>query len=487
MLQDTNFKQLDIFQNISYHMIPENHILKRINSQIDLSFVNDLVKDKYCAAFGRPAWNPETIARICILQMLYDLSDEAIIDEICVNRAAEYFCGLSPVDKRPHPTTLCKFRQLRLDDSIMDDIMAEMVRQMIEKGIIKKESGIIIDSTHITANTKRKVPERLMKQLAKNIFKESIKKEGLTEAEVEEAMAEKEAALPDWEKTDDHQEAKKEMKAALESVIEEADPNLESVIEAKEILNSDLFIEQKGIRSLEDKDARVGRKDTTTSFFGYKTEYIMSEEGIIMTIRTHPGNYRDGDAFIEMLGIVKGSGFAPTAAYGDKAYCRSDILNRLNRDQVDAIIPISHAAYRIDEELFKYNKDSDTWTCIKGNESTTGQSKVLRGESKIRYSFDKEQCRHCPNRAQCIGKSNRIGRVLDIGKNTLGLYEHSQFTKSKDFLERYKTRARIEPKNAEMKRFHGLGRARGFGLKSMRIQAVFTAIAVNLKRMAAII
>ena len=69
----------------------------------------------------------------------------------------------------------------------------------------------------------------------------------------------------------------------------------------------------------------------------------------------------------------------------------------------------------------------------------------------------------------------------------LGLYEHSQFTKSKDFLERYKTRARIEPKNAEMKRFHGLGRARGFGLKSMRIQAVFTAIAVNLKRMAAII
>ncbi|MCR5335034.1 MAG: transposase, partial [Synergistes sp.] len=83
-------------------------------------FVNDLVKDKYCATFGRPAWAPETIARICILQMLYDLSDEAIIDEICVNRAAEYFCGLSPVDKRPHPTTLCKFRQLRLDDNIMD-------------------------------------------------------------------------------------------------------------------------------------------------------------------------------------------------------------------------------------------------------------------------------------------------------------------------------------------------------------------------------
>jgi len=38
-----------------------------------------------------------------------------------------------------------------------------------------------------------------------------------------------------------------------------------------------------------------------------------------------------------------------------------------------------------------------------------------------------------------------------------------------------------------MKRFHGLARAIGWGLRSMSFQAKFTAIAVNLKRIANLI
>ena len=38
-----------------------------------------------------------------------------------------------------------------------------------------------------------------------------------------------------------------------------------------------------------------------------------------------------------------------------------------------------------------------------------------------------------------------------------------------------------------MKRFHGLARALGWGLLSMTFQAKFTAIAVNLKRIANLI
>ena len=38
-----------------------------------------------------------------------------------------------------------------------------------------------------------------------------------------------------------------------------------------------------------------------------------------------------------------------------------------------------------------------------------------------------------------------------------------------------------------MKNFHGLNRARGYGLKSMSRQAKLTALAVNLKRIASIL
>ncbi|MGQ4669216.1 hypothetical protein ACUIJN_26135, partial [Metabacillus halosaccharovorans] len=44
-----------------------------------------------------------------------------------------------------------------------------------------------------------------------------------------------------------------------------------------------------------------------------------------------------------------------------------------------------------------------------------------------------------------------------------------------------------EWKNGEMKNFHGLDRARGYDLKSVALQAKITALAVNLKRIAAIL
>ena len=486
MLRNTSYEQPDFFQYLEYHRIPQNHILLQIDSQISLSFTNELLAAKYNKTFGRPAWKPEIMVRIGILQRMYDLSDESVIDEIAVNRAYEYFCHLSPIEDLPHASTLCKFRKMRLDENTMDDIMTEIVRQMVEKGIIKSGSGIVVDSTHIHANTIRKVPERLMEHMAKNIFRETAKRDGLAGEAVEKAVKEKAADLPVWEEYTDHLKSKEDMKKALEDVVSQSDPDLESVKEARDVLDSDQFIEQKGIRSLQDKDARVGRKDHTTSFFGYKSEYMMTEEGIITGMTVKPGNYRDGDNYKSLVDRTRKAGIKPTAAYGDKAYCRPDVLEEIKDLGVKAYIPVSFSAYRINEELFSYNKDSDTWICINGNESSTGTKGKRRQRGSIDYRFEKERCRNCPHREQCIGKSKRIAKKLTVGMNTSELYEHSQFTKSEDFLERYKVRARIESKNSEMKRFHGLDRANGFGLQSVLFQAMFTAIAVNLKRMIAI-
>ncbi|MEN2774507.1 transposase, partial [Acetivibrio clariflavus] len=66
-------------------------------------------------------------------------------------------------------------------------------------------------------------------------------------------------------------------------------------------------------------------------------------------------------------------------------------------------------------------------------------------------------------------------------------YEYSQRAKTKEFIEKYKERASQEWKNGEMKRFHGLSRARGYGLRSMSMQSKLTALAVNLKRIAQLV
>jgi len=63
--------------------------------------------------------------------------------------------------------------------------------------------------------------------------------------------------------------------------------------------------------------------------------------------------------------------------------------------------------------------------------------------------------------------------------NAPEFYEYSQEQKTDEFKEKYKKRACQEWKNEEMKNFHRLDSARGYGLKSMTLQEKLTALAVN--------
>ena len=144
-------------------------------------------------------------------------------------------------------------------------------------------------------------------------------------------------------------------------------------------------------------------------------------------------------------------------------------------------------AYKIDEEIFSYNKDSDEWFCSEGNITIRKKHrKDKSGKETYKYYFGKEKCRNCSKRYECkTGKS--ICKILEVGINTPEFYGYSQEQKTEKFKEKYKKRACHEWKNGEMKNHHGLNRARGYGLRSMSTQAKLTAIAVNLKRIASIL
>ena len=77
----SNDKQLSVY-SILYNKIPENHILRLINTAVDFSFINELLEDTYCKYYGRPAKEPELLVRILVLQYLYNLSDERVIMDL---------------------------------------------------------------------------------------------------------------------------------------------------------------------------------------------------------------------------------------------------------------------------------------------------------------------------------------------------------------------------------------------------------------------
>jgi transposase len=94
-------------------IVPPDHLLRKINQVVDLSFVNDLVRDRYTPDFGRPAEDPEFMLRLCLLQYLYADSDRHVIENARINLSYKYFLGLAVDEDVPDDTTISCFRAQR--------------------------------------------------------------------------------------------------------------------------------------------------------------------------------------------------------------------------------------------------------------------------------------------------------------------------------------------------------------------------------------
>ncbi|HPC99722.1 MAG TPA: hypothetical protein PLA01_00050 [Acetivibrio sp.] len=89
----------------------------------------------------------------------------------------------------------------------------------MEKKIIKS-TGISIDCTHTHANTIKKVPERILKHIAKKIFKSLEKEAGAIPEGIN-------TDIPNYKEIEDHKEAKDTMKTYVEEIIAQVEEKTE--------------------------------------------------------------------------------------------------------------------------------------------------------------------------------------------------------------------------------------------------------------------
>lgn len=88
-------------------LVPEDHLLRKIDEHIDFSFIYDLVEEKYSLDNGRPSIDPVTLIKIPIIQYMFGIkSMRQTIKEIEVNVAYRWFLGLGFHDPVPHFSTV---------------------------------------------------------------------------------------------------------------------------------------------------------------------------------------------------------------------------------------------------------------------------------------------------------------------------------------------------------------------------------------------
>lgn len=140
------------FGNYAYQRIIERHkehLLVRLDKTVDLSFIEDLVRDCYCPDNGRDAYNPVIMFKILFLQNLYNLSDRKIAEECDTNILFRYFIGLSLEEAAPNFTLLGKFKE-RLGEEKFTEIFNRIILLAKKEGLINNKLRLI-DCTKIVA------------------------------------------------------------------------------------------------------------------------------------------------------------------------------------------------------------------------------------------------------------------------------------------------------------------------------------------------
>lgn len=75
-------------------LVPEKHILRKIDEIIDFEFIREIVKEHYSEDKGRPSIDPVALIKIVFIQFLFGIkSMRQTIKEIEVNVAYRWFLG----------------------------------------------------------------------------------------------------------------------------------------------------------------------------------------------------------------------------------------------------------------------------------------------------------------------------------------------------------------------------------------------------------
>ena len=477
MLVQQQRVQFSAYSDLYNLIIPKENILRKINELIDFSFIYDELLNKYCLNNGRNAESPIRMFKYLLLKSIYTLSDVDVVERSRFDMSFKYFLEMAPEEDVINPSSLTKFRKLRLKDTdLLNLLIGKTVAIAIDKGIIKSKS-IIVDATHTLSRSNPfsalEVLRERSKLLRKTVYQFDEEFKSKMPSKNVENDLNKELAYC------------KELEKSIEN-----EPSLSSIPAVKEKLN--LLKETANdtgeqLVFSKDTDAKTGHKSADSPFFGYKTHLAMSEERIITAAVVTSGEKGDGPELPKLLKISQENGMDVEAIIGDAAYSGKENL-KIARDQSIKIVaklnPSITQGFRKDQDRFDYNKDADRFVCPAGHLATrkARQNKKNVGKNQVDvYYFDIEKCRLCPMREGCY-KDGAKSKTYSVSIKSELHQDQMDFQESDYYREKSKQRYKIEAKNSELKNAHGYGKATSYGLENMQMQGAMALFAVNLKR-----
>lgn len=477
MLVQQQKLQLSTYTDLYDLIVPKDNLLRQINELIDFSFIYDELVTKYCSTNGRNAESPIRMFRYLLLKTIYDISDVDVVDRSRFDMSFKYFLEMTPEEDVINPSSLTKFRKLRLKDTdLLNLLIGKTVSIAIEKGIIKSKS-IIVDATHSLSRSNPLSPIEVLRERARQLRKAVYS----TDEDWKDRMPKK----------NEDNDLKHELQYCdkLEKAIE-SDEVLRSLPKVKEKLNllkETIEDTQDHYTLSRDPDARIGHKTEDSSFFGFKTHIAMTEERIITAAVVTSGEKGDGPELTELLEASQDNGIEVDTIIGDAAYSGKENLKMAAEQEIKIVAKLNPSitqGFRKQENTFDYNKDAGMFVCPAGHMAIrkARQGKKDNGKNQAdTYYFDVEKCKTCALKNGCYKPESKT-KTYSVSIISDKHLEQMDFQQTEYFKEKAKHRYKIEAKNSELKNVHGYGRASSYGITNMQMQGALAIFTVNLKR-----
>lgn len=422
--------QLELFITGSLRqLVPDDHILARVDRVLDLSWLRDEVADLYCADNGRPGIDPEAAVRLMLAGFLLGLvHDRRLMREAQVNLAIRWFVGYGLHEAWPDHSSLTRIRQ-RWGAERFRRIFQRTVKACVAAKIA------IGEVVHIDAS----------------LIRADVSWESLVERHVDQV--DRANQTPDQDAEKQGRQTGKSKKVSL------TDPDATMAT-----------------------NARNRRLEPT-----YKQHAAVDDlRGVILEIEVTTGEINEGQRIVGQVDATMATTGVPvTTVTADAGYAYAKVYGALERRGIDALIPTKAEPIRSPVPLrrFRYDAKHDIVKCPRG--------KILRPGNPVAHGrffyARKRDCDRCALASICLSKG-RTSKGLVISHDYPALLRarrRRERWSAADQRLYQRHRWRSEGFHGEAKTWHGLARAVRRGLQNMRIQAYLTASAINLKRLAA--
>jgi transposase len=457
-------------------LVPKDNFYRRLEEILDLSFVRDLVEERY-AASGRPSVDPVVFFKLQLVLFFEGLRSERQLMAVVADRLSiRWYLGYDLHEPLPDHSTLTRIRD-RYGLETFRRFFEEIIERCAKAGLVWGEE-LYFDATKIEANASLEsiVPRFAVEQHLQDLFEEDPQDSAGALGDTARAAVGDVDALPTSE------DAELALtNAAKSDWISRAGSQDREVKGNFYRRKADLFL------SKTDPDASpMKRKGADHSHLGYQAHCVVDggKARIILGVLVTPFEVTENKPMLDMLWR---SAFRwksrPRRVTGDSAYGTVENIAAIEKAGIRAYMALKGAGQGrpfFGKDEFAYDPERDLYACPAGESLVPHMRNVAR--SLIGYRAKTGTCEACSLKAQCT--TSKTGRQIlrhfdeeyvDRVKSYRGTFFYEKALR--------KRRVWVEPLFAEAKDWHGMRRFRLRRLQKVNIEALLIASGQNVKRL----